>query len=139
MHPRIYCIKRKDGAIINVFVSTRAPAIKYCFESAVVTMLRFQLCSACCTVLQTKNSRRRLQKVPLQQSSHHESTIRAPPTTNYCLESAAAITLRFQLCSAHYKVSQTKNSVRIVSAINPVTMENTVYKCTVGKPCIAPP
>ena len=28
------------------------------------------------------------------------------------------------LCSARYKVSQTKNSVKIVSAINPVTMEN---------------
>ena len=34
------------------------------------------------------------------------------------------ITLRFQLCSAHYTALQTKNSVRIISAINPVTMEN---------------
>ena len=51
-------------------------------------------------------------------------TICMPPTINYCLKSAAAITLCFQLCSAHYKASKMKNSVRIVPAINPVTMEN---------------
>ena len=74
------------------------------------------------TALQMKNSRR-LQKVPLQQSSHHENTtIHVPPTINHCLKSAAAC---FKLCSACYKASQTKNSVRIVSAINPVTTENT--------------
>ena len=63
--------------------------------------------------------------MPLQQSSHHKNTIiRTPPTINYCLESAAAITLRFQLFSARYTALQMKNSVRIVSEINPVTMEN---------------
>ena len=74
------------------------------------------------TALQMKNSRR-LQEVSQQQSSHHKNmTIRVPSTINYCLKSAAA---RFQLCSACYKASQTRNGVRIVSAINPVTMENT--------------
>ena len=34
-----------------------SPAIKNCFESAVVITLCFQLCSARYTVLQTKNSR----------------------------------------------------------------------------------
>ena len=64
--------------------------------------------------------------MPLQQSSHHENTtIHVPPTINYCLESAAAITLCFLLCSARYTALQTKNSVRIVSAISPVTTENT--------------
>ena len=54
-----------------------------------------------------------VEEVPLQQSSHHENmTIRAPPTITYCLESAAAIALHFQLCSAHYTALQTKNSVR---------------------------
>ena len=48
-----------------------------------------------------------------------------PPTINYCLVSAAVITLRFQLCSAHYTALQMKNSVGIISAINPVTTENT--------------
>ena len=38
--------------------------------------------------------RKTVKEVPLQQSSHHENTIRAPPTINYCLESATAI-LRF--------------------------------------------
>ena len=52
-------------------------------------------------------------------------TICVPPTINYCLESAAAITLRFQLFSASYTMLPTKNSVRITSAINPVTTENT--------------
>ena len=66
--------------------------------------------------------RKTVEEVPLQQSSHHKNTtIRAPPTINYCLESAAAITLCFQL--------QIKNSVRIVSAINPVTTENTDDSC----------
>ena len=102
----------------------RVPAIKYCFESVVAITLRLQLCSACYTTLQTKNSY--LEEVSLQQSSHHENmTIRMPPTINYCLESAGAIALCFQLFSAHYTVLQMKNSVRIVSAINPVTTENT--------------
>ena len=70
--------------------------------------------------------RKTVKKVPLQQSSHHENmTIRVPPTINYCLVSVAAIMLRFQLCSARYTALQTKNSVRIISVISPVTMENT--------------
>ena len=52
-------------------------------------------------------------------------TIRAPSTINCCLESAAAITFRFQLLSARYIALQMKKSVRIASAINPVTTENT--------------
>ena len=65
--------------------------------------------------------------MPLQQSSHHKNQFACPQlskTINYCLESAAANMLHFQLCSAHYTASQTKNSVTIISAINPVTMEN---------------
>ena len=77
-----------------------------------------------------------VEEVPLQQSTRHKNTmICVPPTINYCLESAAAITLRFQLCSARYTALQMKNSVRIVSAISPVTMEVRlipVYKRTVG-------
>ena len=73
-----------------------------------------------------RHRRKTVEEVPLQQSSHHENTtIHAPPTINYCLVSAAAITLRFQPCSASYTALQTKNSVRIISAINPVTTENT--------------
>ena len=69
--------------------------------------------------------RKTVEEVPLQQSSHHENmTIHVPPAINYCLECAVAITLRFQLFSARYTALQTKNSVRIVSAINPVTIEN---------------
>ena len=61
--------------------------------------------------------------MPLQQSGHLENmTIGTPSSTNYC---AAAITLCFQLFSAHYTVSQTKDSVRIISAISPFTTENT--------------
>ena len=82
--------------------------------------------------------------MPLQQFSHHENkTIPVPPTINYCLKSAAAIMLRFQLCLACYTVLQTKKSVRILSAIGPVTMENTddshLQKRTVGKPFIELP
>ena len=41
--------------------------------------------------------RKTVEEVPLQQSSHHENTmIRVPTTINYCLESSAAITFRFQ-------------------------------------------
>ena len=39
--------------------------------------------------------RKTVEEVPLRQSSHHENMIHTPPTINYCLESAAAITLRF--------------------------------------------
>ena len=52
-------------------------------------------------------------------------TIRTPLTINYCLESAVATTLRFQLCSAFYTVLQMKNSVRIISAISLFTTEKT--------------
>ena len=70
--------------------------------------------------------REAVKEVLLQQSSHHENTtIRMLPTINYCLVSVAAITLRFQLCSAHYTALQTKNSVRIIPAISPVTTEST--------------
>ena len=41
------------------------------------------------------------------------------------VESEVAITLRYQLCSAHYTVLQTKNSRRSTSAINPATTKNT--------------
>ena len=70
--------------------------------------------------------RKTVEEVPLQQSIHLENTtICSPPTINYCLESAVAITLRFQLCSARYIALQAKNSVRIVSAISLLTTENT--------------
>ena len=81
-----------------------------------------QLCSAHYTALQTKNSRRSDCNNPVTEKN---MTIHTPSTINYCLESAAAITLHFQLCSAPYTALQTKNSVRIISAINPVTTENT--------------
>ena len=48
-----------------------------------------------------------VEEVPLQQSIHHENmTICTPPTIKYCLESAAAIMLHFQLCSARYTTLQ---------------------------------
>ena len=52
--------------------------------------------------------RKTVEEAPLQQSSHHENTtICVPPTINFRLESAAAITLHFQLCvqpvTRHYK------------------------------------
>ena len=68
-----------------------------------------------------------LSNTALQQSSHHNDS--CAPTINYCLESATAITLRFQLFSACYTALQMKDSVRIVSAINPVTTENTDNSC----------
>ena len=46
---------------------------------------------------------------------------RVPQAINYCFESAVAITLHFQLCSASYTAIQMKNSRRSASAINPVT------------------
>ena len=73
----------------------------------------------------TQCYRQKTVEVPLQQSSHHENMIRVPPTINYCLKSSVAIMLCFQLCSARYTALQTKNSVRIVSEISPVTMEST--------------
>ena len=38
------------------------------------------------------------------------------PAIKHCFESAVAITLRFQLCSAHYTMLQMKNSGRSASA-----------------------
>ena len=74
--------------------------------------------------------RKTVEEAPLQQSSHHENTtILASPTINYCLESAVAITLRFQLFSACYTASQMKNSVRIIYAMSSVTMENMGDSC----------
>ena len=84
--------------------------------------LYFQLCLARSTALQTKNSRRSA-SATIQYLEN--MMILMPPTINYCLESAAAITLCFQLCSASYTALQAKNSVRIISAISPFTMKNT--------------
>ena len=93
-------------------------------------MLHFQLCSACYTALLMKNSRSASATI---QSPQKYDDSRAPnyqTTINYCLESAVAIMLRFQLCSALFKALQMKNSVvRIVPAINPVTTENTDDSC----------
>ena len=90
--------------------------------------------------LHSATSEKQYKKVPLQsiQSLRKYDVLRAP-IINYFLKSAAAIILRFRLCSVSYTALQTKNNVRIVSAINPVTMENTddsrFYNRTVGKPC----
>ena len=56
------------------------------------------------------------------------------PAINYCLKSAVAIALHFQLCSARYTVLQMKDGIRSASAINLVTtknMDDSVYKHTV--------
>ena len=120
-----------------IFSSECMPQLsKNCFESAVAIMLRFQLCSAHYTALQMKNSTR---SASATIQSPRKCDVLRTSTINYCLESAATFTLRFQLCSARYTALQMKNSVRIVSAINPVTMENTDdsrLQRTVGKPCI---
>ena len=88
--------------------------------------------------------RKTVKEVPLQQSSHHENTtIRAPPTINYCLESAVAI-LRFafsyvQPVTQHYKrrtvLESSLQSVQSPRKIRTIP----IYKCTVGKPCIVLP
>ena len=44
-----------------------------------------------------------------------------PQLKKTCFKSAVAITLCFQLCSECYTVLQTKNSVRIISVVSPVT------------------
>ena len=91
---------------------------------------------SCVQPIRQRYRQKTVKEVPLQQSSHHKNmTIRVPPTINYCLVSAAAITLCFELCSARYTALQTKNSVRIISAMSPVTTEIQtipVYKRTVG-------
>ena len=74
------------------------------------------------TALQMKNNRRSASATIQSPRKYDDSHA---PTINYHLESAVAITLCFQLCSTCYTALQTKNSVRIVSAISPVTMENT--------------
>ena len=71
----------------------------------------------------TQRYKQKTVEVPLQNVLHG-------PMINYCLENAAAITLHFQLCSARFTVLQVKNSDRIVSAINPVTMEIPVFTNT---------
>ena len=103
------------------------------FESVVAITLCFQLCSAQSTELQTKT----VEEVPLQQSIHLENTtIRVPPTIDYCLKSTAAITLRFQLCSARYTVLE--SSLQSDCLPRKIRMIP-IYKRTVGKPCIALP
>ena len=103
---------------------TRAPAIKYCFKSAVAITLRFQLCSACYTVLQMKNSRRSA-SATIQSTQKYDDSC-AP---NYqllpqkCSHHYASLSAFFSLLAIqHYKR-------RIVSVINPVVPENTDDSC----------
>ena len=138
MNPRIS--PQKEGwCLKNCFRLSVCHSYQNCFESAVAITLRFQLCSARYSALHMKSSRRGASATIQSLQKYDDS---CTPTINYCLESAAAIALRFQLCSAHYTALQTKNSVRIVSEISPFTTEIRtipVHKCTVGKSCIALP
>ena len=100
-----------------------AVAITNYFKSTVAITLRLQLCSAHYTALQTKNSKRS-PSATIQSPQKYDDS-RAP---NYQLlprKCSGYIMLRFQLCSARYTALQTKNSVRIISVISPVTTENT--------------
>ena len=101
-------------------------------------MLHFQLCSA---RLHDATNKKTVEEVPLQsiQLPQKCNVLRAP-IINYCLESAAAIMLRFQLCSAHYIALLTKNSVKppLQSFQSPRKIRTiTSCKCPAGKPCIA--
>ena len=87
-------------------------------------MLYFQLCSTRYTVLQMKNNRRSASAIIQSHDDLRTPTVSKKLSISYCLKSAAAITLHFQLYSAHYTALQTKNSVKIVSATNPITTEN---------------
>ena len=106
-----------------MFLSERTPQLSQT-ASKVQWPLRFNF-SYVQPVTQ-HHRRKTVKEVPLQQSCHHENTIHSPQ--NYQLlprKYSGYITLRFQLCSARYTALQTKNSVRIISAISPVTTENT--------------
>ena len=81
-----------------MFSSEHATAITNYFESTVAITLRFQLCSARYTALQTKNSKRSLSATIQSPRKYDDS--RAP---NYQLlphKCSGYITLRFQ---QHYK------------------------------------
>ena len=119
-----------------MFSSEHAPAIKT--ASKVQWPLRFAF--SCVRPNPQRYMRKTVEEVLLQRSSHLENmTIRALPTVNFCLESAAAITLRFQLCSARYKqrtvLESSQQSVCSPQKIRTIP----VYKRTVRKPCIALP
>ena len=91
-----------------------------------------------------RHRRKTVKEVPLQQSSHHgNTTIRVPPTINYCLVSAAAV-LHFafsyvQPVTQHYK-RRTVLESSLQSVHSPRKIQTIpVYKRTVGKPCITLP
>ena len=119
-----YHIKSKDGTRINVFMFLyeHAPQLSNT-ASKVQWPLRFAF-----SYVQsiTQHYRRKTVEVPLQQSScHKNTTFRMPSLSITALKVQQPLHFTFQLCSARYTALQTKNSVRIISAINPVTTENT--------------
>ena len=68
-------------------------------------------------------------------------TIRVPPTINYCLVSAAAI-LRFAFNYVQPVTQRYKQRTVLESSLQSVQSPRKIrtipiYKCTVGKPCIA--
>ena len=123
-----------------MFSSERVPQL-----SQTASKMQWPLCFAFSYVQPVTQCYRRkmVKEMPLQQSSHHKNTtIRAPPTINYCPVSAAAITLHFQLCSARYTALQQRTELEssLQSVQSPRKIQTIpVYKRTVGKPWIALP
>ena len=118
-----------------MFSSERTPQLSKLFQKcsghyALLSAMFVPLHSA----IQMKNSRSA--SAPIQSP---RNTICVSPTINYCLESAAAITLRFQLCSVCYK-QRTVLESSLQSDHSPWKIWMiSVYKRTVGKPCIMLP
>ena len=110
------------------------PAIKNCFKSAVAITLRFQLCSARYTVLQTKKT---TEEVPLQQSSHlKNTTIRVPPTIITASKVQQSLRFTFNYVTQRYK-RRTVLESSLQSVQSPRKIQTIpIYKHTVGKPCI---
>ena len=99
----------------------RIPTINYRLKNEVAVELHFQLCSACYTALQTKNSRR-------SASAINAVTTKVIWTIYTSQLSLTDSKEKWSLCFAFsyvYTVLQMKNSRGGASTINPGTIQNT--------------
>ena len=101
-------------------------------------MLRFQLCSACYTALQMKNSRRSA-SATIQSLRNYDDS--CAPTTVSITALKVQRSLRFAFSYAQPITQRYKQRTVLESSLQLVQSPRKIrtipfYKCTVGKPCI---
>ena len=103
------------------------PTINCELKSKVAITLGLQLCSICCTALQTCK-KLLCWNLVAKESADEKQEETCAPTINYTLKA-----LRFYLCSAHCTALQTNNSIRNFLATNPCRFRKSQWEAIANR------